>query len=180
MTDTAWHAAHEYFFVDYPPSKALIKALELIRYASTKTFKSGLNSVPFLTEMRNILGDALWREMKHVIKLNGGPDIPTHCKSGYGEKIPTKIKHFQVVVPEECAAPIHHENSELNLILARCFIERVYVIRETLLSCPQDWWIELLLNDLRSSLDVDSAMDEELHSVAIDFANYMSSNSGVV
>ncbi|HEV2562266.1 MAG TPA: hypothetical protein VGT78_08995 [Rhizomicrobium sp.] len=159
---SAWE---EICFTDFkaiPLGESVKKALDVIRHATTMTFDDKIRSGALLREFRDILAKAIWQEMKQAIKQAGGPDVPTHVSGGHDKPKLLSIQMLYAATDKTVDGPQCPEEMQMVIVLARCACERISVIRTTLLTHSEDWWIRLLLNDIRSWLVVFWEDDAEM------------------
>jgi len=166
MEDTPWDAVFDISFKSVPISEPLKNAVQLLRDTTQMKLVGQTTTAAFLAEMRNILAAALWKDVKAAVHQMGAPDISTHAlPQGGGKPIPVGLKTMETAMGMSgFASPSQSDQSTMLLVLSRCVTERIAVVQEMLLTQSGDWWIKLLLVDIRNWMGSAAVELEEMES----------------
>ena len=153
MAKTPWDAVYDVSFKSVPISESLKSAIQRLRDMSQTNLVGHTTTAAFLAEMRKTLAFALWADVKFAIHRMGAPDIPTHAiPLDGGKPIPVGLKTIEKAMGASGYTDSQVDQSTMLLVVSRCVVERISAAQEAVLTMRGDWWIKLLLMDIKNWL----------------------------
>ena len=156
MPKKSWKKLGKVDFKSVPLAEQVPRAVDVLRSANATCLPPVVTtSELYFKEMRKVLADAIWIDVKNAIAAVDGPEIPPYTIGSTKTKSYTLVKLNLLSLARSWKCHCAHwgpNNYEFYRALARCAAQRIAFARETLLSAPRDFWIALLMTDILAGM----------------------------
>ena len=147
MPKKSWKKLGKADFKSVPLAEQVPRAVDVLRSAANVMPGPGITSEQYFKEMRKVLADAIWIDVKNAIAAVDGPEIPPYTIGSTKTKsyIQVKLNLLSLVRSWKCHCAHWGPNDhEFYRAQARCAAQRIAIARKVMLGLqPVDYGTRL-------------------------------------